>query len=211
MNHSVYYSNKDSDDIASETWPDLLCTMEDSYPSVPQSTHPSQIFSHGYHTVGSYVPDINAADPYPSVPQSTYPDQVFASGCPTVGSYVPQFNTANYAAFSLPPATEMEAFANLLPLDLHPRADFTTQVSNQCVGTSTWTYPDAPQDVIDPWSMPALCMFPFCICHDPPYSLYANQKPPMRISWFPNRNRLTTSIGQELIPLPLIRWLQHLT
>ena len=196
----------------SETWPDLLCTMGDSYPSVAQRTHPSQVFSPGYHTVGSYVSDFNAADPYPSVPQSTYPDQVFASGCPTVGSYVPDFNTANYAAFSRPPATEMGAFANLPQLDLQPQADFTTQVSSQCVGTSTWTYPDVPQDVIDPWSMPAQCMFLSCICHDPPYSPDVNPKPSsMQISWFPNRNRLTISIGQESTPLPPIRWLQHLT
>ena len=174
MNHSEYYSNKD---IASETWPNLLCAMGD-YPY------------------------------YPSVPQSTHPDQLFAPGHPTVGSYVPDFNPADYAAFSLPPTTEMGAFANLPP----PQVDFTNQVSGQCVEMSTWTYPAVSQDVLNPWSMPALCMFLPCISHDPPYSPEVNPKPfSTQISQYTNRNRLTISIGQELTPWPPIRWLQHPT
>ena len=174
----MYYSNKDSDDIASKTWPDLLCTMGGyPYPSVPQSTHPDQAFAPGYLTVGSYVPDFNAADPYPSVPQSIHPDQVFTPGYPTFRSHVPDFNAADHAGLSLPPTTEMGAFANMPSLDLPQQVDFTNQVSSQCVGTSTWTYPDVPQDFINPWSMPALCMFLSCTCHDPPYSPDANPKP----------------------------------
>ena len=104
----------------------------DSYLSVPQSTHPGQVFAPGYPTVGSSAPDFNAADPYPPVPQSTYPDQVFASGYPTVGSYVPDFSAAGCAAFSHPPptTTEMGALANLPPLDLPPQVDFANQVVN---------------------------------------------------------------------------------
>ena len=179
MNHPVYYSNKDSDDIASGTWPDLLCAIENyPYPSVPQNTYSDQVFAPGYPTVGSYVPDFNVANPYPPVPQSTHPDRVFTPGYPTVGSHVPDFNAADYAGFSLPPATEMGAFVNLPPLDLPPQADFTNQVSSRCVGVSASTYPNVPQDFLNPWSRPALCMFLSCICHDLPYSPDANPKSP---------------------------------
>ena len=135
MNYSVCYSNKDFNDIASETWPDLL-TLVDSYPSVPQSTHPGEVFAPGYPTVGSYALDFNATDPYPSVPQSDYPGQVLASGYPTIGSS--DFNAVDYAVFSLPPVTDMVSYANLPLLDLQPQADFTN-LSCQSVGTSTWT------------------------------------------------------------------------
>jgi hypothetical protein len=104
--------------------------------------------------------------PYPSVPQSTHLDLVSDPGYPsTTGSYVPDFNAAGDAAFSLTPTTKMEAFVNL-PTQL----DFTNQVSNQCVGTSTLTYRAVPQNVLDPWSMPAPCMFLSRICYDPSYS-----------------------------------------
>ena len=74
-----------------------------------------------------------------SVPQSTYPDLVSGPGYP-----------------SLSPTTEMGAFTNL-PI----QADFMSQVSGQCVGTLTWTYPAVPQSVLEPWSMPGPCMFLF--------------------------------------------------
>jgi len=101
---------------------------------------------------------------YGSVPQSTYPDLVSTPGYPDI-------NTANDAAYSLAPATEMGALA-----DLPTQADFTSQVSSQYVGTSTRSYPAVPQDVLDPWSMPTLCMFLSCIRHDPSYSPDANPK-----------------------------------
>ena len=93
--------------------------------------------------------------PYPSVPQNTHPGLVSAPGYPsTAGSYVPDFNATDDAAFSLAPTTELGAFVN-------PRtqADFTNQVSSQCVVTSTWTHSVRPQNVLDPWFMLALCMF----------------------------------------------------
>jgi hypothetical protein len=124
MNNSESYSNKD--DLASATWPNPLWAMGD-YP---------------YH-------------PYPSVPQSTHLDLVSDPGYPsTAGTYVPDFNVANDAAFSLAPATEMGAFADLLT-----QLDSINQVSNQRVGTSTSIYPAVPQSVLDPWSVPTPCMF----------------------------------------------------
>jgi hypothetical protein len=111
---------------------------------------------------------------YRSVPQSTYPGRVYAPGYPSTSrSFIPDLNAANDAAFSLAPTTEMGAFANL-----PTQADCTSQVSSQYVGTSTWTYPGVPQDVLDPWSMPTLCMFHSCIRHDPSYSPDANPKSP---------------------------------
>ena len=104
--------------------------------------------------------------PYGSVPQSTYPDLVSAPGYPDI-------NAANDAAFSLAPATEMGALANL-----PTQADFTSQVSSQYVGKSTWAYPAVPQNVLDPWTMQGPCMFLSCICHDPSYSPDANPKSP---------------------------------
>jgi hypothetical protein len=82
MNYSQY-SNKDV--AASATWPDpLWATGNQSYTSVPQSTHPDLISTPGY---------LSTAGP--------------------------------------------------------------------CVGSSTWTDPAVPQNVLDPWSMPTLCMFLF--------------------------------------------------
>ena len=106
--------------------------------------------------------------PQPSVPQSTHPDLVSHPEHPTAGSY-PDFNAAHDAAFSLAPTTEMGAFANL-----PTQVDFTNQVSNQCIRTSTSTYPTVPQNTLDPWSMPGPCMFLSRIRYDPSYS-------PMRI------------------------------
>ncbi|KAF8504851.1 hypothetical protein F5888DRAFT_1659093 [Russula emetica] len=132
--------------------------------------------------------------PYPPVPQSTYPDLVSASGYPsTAGTYLPDylpnFNAADDAAFSLAPTTEMRAFANL-----PTQGDFTNQ------------------NVLDPWSMPDLCMFFSCICHYPSYSPDAHPKPSsMRISRSPSRNWLVTHIVQGSLPLPPTRWLRHLT
>jgi len=152
---------------------------------------------------------------YPSlsVPQSTYPDTVSGPGYPTDGQYVPDLSAADDAAFSLPPTTEMGAFANLpLQADF---SNFTYQVSNQCVGMSTWTYPVVPQDYVDPWSMPGPCMFLSCICHYFSYSLDANSKPTMpttrRTPRSPSRNCLATSIALGALPLPPTRRLQHLT
>ena len=76
------------------------------------------------------------------------------------------FNTASDAAFSLAPSTEVGMIPNL-----PKQADFTKQVSGQCVGASTWTYAAVPQNLRDPWSMPGPCMFLFCVCHCPSYSL----------------------------------------
>ena len=112
--------------------------------------------------------------PQPSVPQSTHPDLVSGPEYHTSGSY-PDFNTADDAAFSLAPMTEMGAFANL-PTQL----DVTNKVSNQCIGTSTSTYPAVPQKTLGPWSMPATCMFHSRIHYDPSYS-------PMRIQSFLRR------------------------
>jgi hypothetical protein len=143
-----------------------------------------------------------------SVPQSTYPDPVSAPGYPSTAgpNHVPDFNAADDAALSLAPTAEMGAFA--LPI----QADYTNQVSSQCVRTSTWTYPAAPQNIIDPWSMPGPCMFLSCICHYSSYSPDANPKPTsMRIPRSPSRNWLGSSIGPGSIPLPPTRWLQHLT
>ena len=88
---------------------------------------------------------------YPNllVPQSTYPDPGYHSR-----SYVPDFNAADDAAFSPAPSTELGAFT-----DLPMQADFTNQVSSQCVGTSTRTYRAVPQNIFDPWSMLGPCMF----------------------------------------------------
>ena len=137
-------------------------------------------------------------DPYPSVLCGTHPDPASTPGYSPTGSYTPNVNAADDAAFSLAPTTEMGVFAN--------------QVSSQCVGTSTRTYPTVPQNIIDPWSMPGLCMFLSCICHFSSYSPDENPKPTsMRISRSTSRNWLGSSIGPGLIPLPPTRWLQHLT
>ena len=52
--------------------------------------------------------------PYLSVPQSTHPGLVSGPGSSTATPYVPNFNTADDAAFSFAPTTEMGAFADLL-------------------------------------------------------------------------------------------------
>jgi hypothetical protein len=54
--------------------------------------------------------------------------------------------------------------------------------SSQCIGTSTWTYPTVPQNVIDPWSMAGPCMSLSCICHDPLYSTGCRSKA-FDVSW----------------------------
>jgi len=175
------------------------------YPPVPQSTYPDLVSASGYpSTAGTYLPDylpnFNAADDAAfslapttemrafanlAVPQSTYPDLVSASGYPSTAGpylpdYIPDFNAADDAAFSLAPTTEMGAFAN----------------------------PAVPQNVLDPWSMPDLCMFFSCICHYPSYSPDAHPKPSsMRISRSPSRNWLVTHIVQGSLPLPPTRWL----
>jgi hypothetical protein len=202
MNSSeAYSSNSKKDGVASATWPDPLSAMGHypyySYPSVPQGTH----LDLGYPSIaGSYIPGSNAADDaafslapttemgafanlptqvdftnhvsnrcagtsawtYPAVPQNTYLD---------AGSSIPDFPAAGNAAFPLTPTTEMGTFANL-PIQV----DFTNQASNQCVGTSTSTYPAVPQNVLDPWSMLGPCMFLSCICYYPSYSPGANSK-----------------------------------
>jgi hypothetical protein len=101
------------------------------------------------------------------VPFLHLPRSFVFTGCE---SKVPDFNTADDAPLSLAPATEMGALANL-----PTQADFTSQVSSQYVGKSTWAYPAVPQNVLDPWTMPGPCMFLSCICHDPSYSLDANE------------------------------------
>jgi hypothetical protein len=107
------------------------------------------------------------------VPQSTHPDLISTPGyVPTVRPYIPNFNATDNAAFTLTPTTEMEMSMNLLTTQV----DFTSKVSCQCVGTSIWTYLAVPQNVIDPWSLPTLCMFLSCICHDPSYSPDGNTK-----------------------------------
>jgi hypothetical protein len=114
--------------------------------------------------------------PYPSVPQSIHPDWGsdlrYSS---TAGSYVPSLKAADDAACSFAFTSETGAFTNL-PTQL----DFTNLVSDQCVGTSTLTYPAVPQNVLDPSSMLAPCMFLSRICYDPSYS-------PMRIHSFLRR------------------------
>jgi len=141
-----------------------------------------------------------------SVPQSTYP--VSGPGY-TAGPHVPDLSAADDAAFSLAPTTEMGAFANLpLQADF---SNFTNQVSNQCVGTSKWTYPAVPQNFVDPWSMPGPCMLLSCICHYS-YSPDANPKPTTKQTpRSPSRNWLATSIAVGSLPLPRTRRLQHRT
>jgi len=107
--------------------------------------------------------------PYLSVPQSTHPDLLYPS---TTWPYAPDFNAADDAAFSLAPTTDMGGFTSLLA-----QLDSTAQVSSQCVGMSSWTYPTVPQGVLDPGSVPASCMSLSYICHDPLYSPDANPKP----------------------------------
>jgi hypothetical protein len=106
------------------------------------------------------------ADPM-YVPLLHPPRSFVFTGCE---SKVPDLNAADDAVFSLAPTAEMGDFANL-----PTQADFASQVSSQCVGTSTWTYPAVPQNVLDPWTMPGPRMFLSCICHDPSYSLDANE------------------------------------
>jgi len=126
MNHSEYYSNED--EVPPATWPDgWTYSREDN----------------ALYDMGDF-----SSYPSSSVPQSTYPEQVFGPEYPTVGSYVPDFNAADYAAFSLDPTTEMWASEN----------------------------PSVPQDVFDPWSTLAPCMFLSCIRHDPLYSLECESK-----------------------------------
>jgi hypothetical protein len=149
MNYPVSYSNMDDAAVAASMTLPDPWAMGDNY---------------------LYYPSL-------SVPQSTYPDPVSGLGYPTAGPYVPDFSAAGNAAFSLAPTTEMGAFANL-PI----QADFTNytnQVSSQCVGTSTWTYPAVAQYFVDPWSMPGPCMFLSCICYYSSYSPDANPKPTM--------------------------------
>jgi hypothetical protein len=125
----------------------------DSYTNkddVASATQPDSLWSMGDYS-------------YLQVPQSTYPDP---------GLYVPGFNTADDAGLLFAPTAEMGAFTNL-----SAGVNFTNQVSIQCTGTPTWTYPAVPQNVLDPWSMPGPCMFLSCICHDPSYSPDTNPKP----------------------------------
>ena len=140
-------------------------------------------------------PNPGAMGDYPqypnfSVPQSTYPDLVSGPG---------------YT--SLAPTTEMGAFANL-----STQTDITNQVSSQCVGMSTWTYPAVPQNIPDLWSMPGPCMSLSCIYRYSSYSPDANPKPTsMRLPRSHNRNSLGSRIGPGLILLPTTRQRQHLT
>ena len=101
---------------------------------------------------------------YLSVPQSTHPDLVSAPGSSTATSYVPDFNAAYDAAFSLIPTTEMGTLANMVS-----QSDFTNLVSNQCVASSTSTYPVVAQNVLDTWPMQDPCMFLSRVCYDPSY------------------------------------------
>jgi hypothetical protein len=95
-----------------------------------------------------YCPDI-------LVPQSTHLDLVSDLGyTSTVGHYVPNFNAADDAAYPPAPTTEMGAFTDLLT-----QLDLTIQASNQCAGTPISSYPPMPQNTLDPWPIPAPCMF----------------------------------------------------
>ena len=78
----------------------------DSYPNkdgVSPATWPIPLGATGDYTY-----------PYLSVPQSTHPGLVSVPGSSTATSYVPDFNTADDAAFSFAPTTEMGGVANLL-------------------------------------------------------------------------------------------------
>jgi hypothetical protein len=142
-----------------------------------------------------------------SVPQGTYPDLESASGYTFTTGSVPDLNAANDAAYLLAPPQEMGAFPNL-----STQAAVTNQVSSQCFGTSTWTYPAVPQDILDPWSMPGPCMFLSSICHYPSYSLYANPKHySKQIPRLPRCRRLTTLIGWVSLPWPPTRRPRHQT
>ena len=99
INNSDSYSNTDY--VAPATWPIPLWAMGD-YPYYLHS----------------------------SVPQSTYPGLVSAPGHPsTAGSYIPDFKATDDVAFSLPPTTEMGAFANL-----PTQVDSTNPVSVNVLG-----------------------------------------------------------------------------
>jgi hypothetical protein len=208
MNYSQY-SNKD--DAASATWPDpLWATGNQSYTSVPQSTHPDLISTSGYlSTAGPCVGSSTWTDP--AVPQNLLDPWSMPALCMFLFLHLPRSFVFTGYESKVPdfnaPTTEMGALANL-----PTKADFTNPVSGQYIGTSTWTYPTVPQNVLDPWSMPGPCMFLSCICHFPSYSPDANPKPTsMRIPRSPCRNWLETHIGQGSIPLQPTRWLHHLT
>ena len=127
---------------------------------VASATWPDPLGAMGDYPYYSYIP----------VPQDAYPG---VSAPSTAGSYIPDFDAADDAAFSLAPTTEMGAFGNL-----PTQVDFTShQVSSQCVGNLTWTYPAVPQNILDSWSTPDLCTFNSCICHHPSYSPDANPSP----------------------------------
>ena len=142
-----------------------------------------------------------------SVPQGTYPDHGSASGYTFTAGSIRGLIATDDAAYFLAPPQEIGVFPNL-----STQADVTNQVSSQCVGTSSWTYPAVPQNILDPWSMPGPSMFIPSICHYPSYLPDANPKrSSRRIPRLPHCRRLTTLIGRGSLPWLPTRRPRHQT
>ena len=179
---SAITMNHSEEDVASVTWPDPL-------------------WATGDYLSGDYLYS-NL-----SVPQGTYPDHEYASGYTFTAGSVPDRNAADDAAFPLVPPQEMGAFPNL-----STQVDSTSQVSSQCVETSTWTYPAVPQSILDRWSMPDPGISLSCIYHYPSYSPDANPKcSSMRTPRLPRCRRSTILIGRGSLPWPPTRRPRHRT